>query len=67
MKHFGSFEPKKCWVGDRQKVCYATRGEAEAAALVAEHDYQAPRLSAYKCEFGDHWHLSSAKPKTKDR
>lgn len=52
-------EPKKCWVGEHQKVCYATREEAETAALVAEHDYGAPHLGVYKCEFGDHWHLSS--------
>lgn len=45
--------PKKCWVGEQQKVCYATREEAEAAALVAEHDYGAPKLGAYKCEYGD--------------
>lgn len=50
---------KKCWVGDQQKICYATREEAEAAALVAEHDYGAPRLEVYHCDFGDHWHLSS--------
>jgi len=49
--------PKKCWVGDQQKVCYDSRDEAEAAALVAEHDYGAPKLSVYKCEYGDHWHL----------
>lgn len=52
-------EPKKCWVGEQQKTCYATREEAEMAALVAEHDYGAPHLSVYKCEYGDHWHLSS--------
>ncbi len=56
---YGVFEPKKCWVGDTQKICYATREEAEAAALVAEHDYGVPKLSVYKCEYGEHWHLSS--------
>ncbi len=51
--------PKKCWVGEHQKICYATREEAEVAALVAQYDHGAPKLSVYKCEYGDHWHLSS--------
>lgn len=51
--------PKKCWVGEHQKVCYVTREEAEVAALVAQYDHGAPQLSVYKCEYGDHWHLSS--------
>ncbi len=51
--------PKKCWVGDQQKICYASREEAEAAALIAQYDYGAPPLGVYKCEYGDHWHLSS--------
>lgn len=54
-----SYHLPKCWVGDQQKVIYATREEAEAAALVAQHDYGAPDLSVYHCEYGDHWHLSS--------
>ena len=53
------FEPKKCWVGETQKICYKTQAEAEVAASVARHDYGAPELFVYKCEFGDHWHLSS--------
>ncbi|MBQ8991827.1 hypothetical protein IJ103_01990 [Candidatus Saccharibacteria bacterium] len=53
------FEPKKCWVGEGQKICYATKEEAEVAARVAEHDYGAPRLSVYRCEFCNEWHLSS--------
>lgn len=52
--------PQKCWVGETQKICYATREEAEVAAAVAAHDYSAPALSVYKCEYGDHWHLSSS-------
>ncbi len=59
MRTFSVVNPPKCWVGEQQKICYATREEAEAAALVAEHDYGAPKLGAYKCEYGDHWHLSS--------
>ncbi len=50
---------KKCWVGEQQKVCYASREEAETAALIAERDYNAPRLTVYKCEYGNHYHLSS--------
>lgn len=56
---YHEYETPKCWVGEQQKVCYATQDEAEAAALIAEHDYGAPKLSTYKCEYGDHWHLSS--------
>ena len=63
MKHkkFYDEKPQKCWVGDQQKICYATREEAEAAAAVAQDDYGAPELSVYKCEFGDHWHLTTKK------
>ncbi len=65
MKNLTYYEhvPKKCWVGETQKTCYATREEAEVAALVAQHDHGAPRLSVYKCEYGDHWHLSSHRDK----
>lgn len=59
MKNLGAFEPKKCWVGETQKICYATREEAEVAAKVAQFDHGAPELSVYKCEYGDHYHLSS--------
>ena len=51
--------PQRCWVGEQHKICYASREEAETAALVAEHDYGAPKLGVYHCEYGDHWHLSS--------
>lgn len=60
-KQYAQSEPEKCWVGDQQKVCYATREEAEVAAAVAQHDYGAPELGVYKCEFGDHWHLTTKK------
>ncbi len=59
LQNLGAFEPKKCWVGETQKICYDTREEAEVAAKIAQHDYGAPELSVYKCEYGDHWHLSS--------
>ena len=55
------YEPKRCWVGDQQKICYATKEEAEAAARVAEYDHHLEsRLNVYKCEYGDHWHLTGA-------
>ena len=57
---FGRIEPERCWVGDVQKICYASREEAEVAAQIAAHDYQAPKLTVYHCEYGDHWHLSSS-------
>ena len=53
------FEPERCWVGEAHKICYKTREEAEVAARVVEHDHHVAGLSVYKCEFGDHWHLSS--------
>ena len=60
MKNNTVFEPKRCWVGESHKFCYDTKDEAEVAARVAEYDHGAPTLSVYKCEFGDHWHLSSS-------
>ena len=61
-KHYNSiYEPPKCWVGDSQKICYGTREEAELAARVAEYDHGISNLMPYKCEYGDHWHLTHAK------
>lgn len=60
-KVFREYIPKRCWVGDQHKICYATREEAEAAALVAEYDHHTPRLGVYHCEYGDHWHLTAAR------
>ena len=59
--HYSSlrYEPERCWVGESQKICYATREEAEVAAKVAQYDHGTPELSVYKCEYGPHWHLSS--------
>ena len=59
-KHFEAYEPKKCWVGEEQKICYTTREEAEMAARAAEYDHRISGLSVYKCEYGDHYHLSSS-------
>ncbi len=53
------YEPKRCWVGEIQKICYASKEEAEVAAKVTEYDHGAKNLGVYKCEYGDHWHLSS--------
>lgn len=52
------YEPKKCWVGEGQKICYDTREEAEVAARVAEYEHGISGLSVYKCEYGNHWHLT---------
>ena len=54
------YEPPRCWVGDTHKIAYATREEAEAAAKVAEYDHHTGPLGVYKCEYGDHWHLTRA-------
>ncbi len=54
----GAYEPKKCWVGEEQKICFDTRDEAEVAARVAEYEHGVSELSIYKCEYGDHWHLT---------
>ena len=53
------YEPEKCWVGDTQKIIYHSREEAEMAARVAEYDHGLHNLGVYKCEYGDHWHLTS--------
>ena len=55
----GAYQPKLCWVGETQKICYNSKEEAEVAAKVAQYDHGGPDLSVYKCEYGDHWHLSS--------
>ena len=52
------YEPEKCWVGDEQKICYNTLEEAEMAARVAEYEHSVVGLSVYKCEYGEHWHLT---------
>lgn len=57
--NLGAFEPEKCWVGETQKICYATREEAEVAARVAEYEHGILGLGVYKCEYGDHWHLTT--------
>ena len=53
------YEPMRCWVGDSHKIIYSTIEEAELAAKVAEYDHNSASLTVYKCEYGDHYHLSS--------
>lgn len=54
-------EPKKCWVGEGQKVCYEDQATAEGSARLveAEHGLKPNSLLVYKCEYGEHWHLAS--------
>ena len=54
-----TYDPPRCWVGENHKIIYNTREEAELAAKVAQYDHNAGSLSVYKCEYGDHYHLSS--------
>lgn len=54
-----TYDPSRCWVGESLKIIYATREEAEAAARIAEHDHHTGPLEVYKCEYGDHYHLTS--------
>ena len=56
--NLGSYEPERCWVGETQKICYGSFEEAEMAARVAEYEHGISGLSVYKCEYGNHWHLT---------
>ena len=60
-KKYGAYEPERCWVGEQQKVCYADQDEAEmnARLIETEHDLGVKFLHAYRCEYGEHWHLAS--------
>ena len=57
----GEYQPKLCWVGEEQKICYDSEDEAEVAARVAEYEHGISGLKVYKCEYGDHWHLTAGK------
>ena len=57
---YRAFEPRKCWVGEIQKIIYDSEEEALAAARVAEYEHKISGLSVYHCEYGDHWHITSA-------
>ncbi len=48
-------------MGEAQKICYGSFEEAEMAARVAEYEHGATGLSVYKCEYGDHWHLTGGR------
>lgn len=56
---YREFEPERCWVGESQKICYDTFEEAEVAARVAEYEHGVVGLNVYKCEYGNHWHLTT--------
>ncbi len=60
------YDPPRCWVGDKNKICYPDEETAEMSAhlVEAEHGLPAGSLSYYHCEYGDHWHLANNK---KDR
>ena len=65
MQKLAEYEPKKCWVGEQQKVVYEDCLEAEGWAKVVEAEYGLPAgsLKIYKCEYGEHWHLASSEQK----
>lgn len=55
------YNPPKCWVGDKHKVCYPDQETAEMSARLVESEYKlkAGTLSCYRCEYGNHWHLAN--------
>ena len=55
------YNPPKCWVGDKHKVCYPNQETAEMSARLVESEYKlkAGTLSCYRCEYGNHWHLAN--------
>lgn len=57
------YNPPRCWVGDKNKVCYPDQETAEMSARLveAEHSLPANSLTCYHCEYGDHWHLANKK------
>lgn len=63
--NFGQYNPKLCWVGDKQKICYDSEEDAEDAARLSEYQHGLPphTLHAYKCDMGDHWHIANKKKK----
>ena len=58
--NYRPYEPEKCWVGEEQKIVYHTPEEAEMAARVAEYEHHLEGLKIYKCDYGDHWHITSS-------
>ena len=57
------YKPKRCWVGEKQKICYPDEESAELAARYVEQCHGLPgnSLKAYKCSYGEHWHLANKK------
>ena len=57
------YEPEKCWVNDKHKICYPDKETAEDSARLVEFEHGLPvnSLSVYKCEYGNHWHLANKK------
>ncbi|MBO4854907.1 hypothetical protein J6X15_02150 [Candidatus Saccharibacteria bacterium] len=55
------YNPQRCWVGDKNKICYPDEDTAEMSAYLveAEHNLPSGTLSWYHCEYGDHWHLAN--------
>lgn len=58
-----SYCPEKCWVDEKQKIIYPDELSAEMAARLVEAEHHLPpnSLTAYHCEYGDHWHLANVK------
>ncbi len=61
------YEPEKCWVNEKAKVCYPDEDTAEMTARLLEAEHQLPKnfLHAYHCQYGNHWHLAGSKPKSR--
>ena len=61
------YDPPRCWVGNKNKVCYPDQETAEMSARLVEagHGLAANSLTCYRCEYGDHWHLANSSPKNR--
>lgn len=61
------YNPPRCWVGDKNKVCYPDEITAEMSARLveAEHGLAANSLNCYRCEYGNHWHLANNNAKNR--
>ena len=56
-----SYCPERCWVGNKQKFTYPDELTAEMAArlIESERHLKSGTLKAYRCDYGDHWHLAN--------
>ena len=61
------YSPPRCWVGDKNKICYPDKETAEMSARLveAEHGLESGALTCYRCEYGSHWHLANKTEKRK--